>query len=42
MGHAGNIRSITLDAYSKGLAGGERVDAVTRVVAAVVTEPKPL
>ena len=30
MGHAGNIRSITLDAYSKGLAGRERVVHHTR------------
>ena len=38
MGHAGNTGSITLDVYSK-TWWEERVDAVTRVVEAVFTEP---
>jgi integrase len=39
MGHAGNSGSITLDVYSK-TWWEERVDAVTRVVEAVFTEPE--
>jgi hypothetical protein len=39
MGHAGNTGSITLDVYSKSW-WDERVDAVTRVVEAVFTEPE--
>jgi integrase len=38
MGHAGSTGSITLDVYSK-TWWDERVDAVTRVVEAVFTEP---
>lgn len=38
MGHSGNTGSITLDVYSK-TWWEERVDAVTRVVEAVMTEP---
>ncbi len=38
MGHAGSTGSITLDVYSK-TWWEERVDAVTRVVEAVLTEP---
>jgi hypothetical protein len=38
MGHAGNTGSITLDVYSQ-TWWEERVDAVTRVVEAVFTEP---
>jgi hypothetical protein len=38
MGHAGSTGSITLDVYSK-TWWEERVDAVTRVVEAVFTEP---
>ncbi len=39
MGHAGSTGSITLDVYSK-TWWEERVDAVTRVVEAVMTEPE--
>ncbi len=39
MGHAGSTGSITLDVYSK-TWWEERVDAVTRVVEAVFTEPE--
>jgi hypothetical protein len=39
MGHAGNTGSITLDVYSK-TWWDERVEAVTRVVEAVFTEPE--
>jgi hypothetical protein len=39
MGHAGSTGSITLDVYSK-TWWDERVDAVTRVVEAVFTEPE--
>jgi len=39
MGHAGSSGSITLDVYSK-TWWDERVDAVTRVVEAVFTEPE--
>ncbi len=39
MGHSGNTGSITLDVYSK-TWWEERVDAVTRVVEAVMTEPE--
>lgn len=39
MGHAGSTGSITLDFYSKSW-WEERVDAVTRVVEAVFTEPE--
>jgi integrase len=39
MGHAGSTGSITLDVYSKSW-WDERVDAVTRVVEAVFTEPE--
>jgi integrase len=39
MGHAGATGSITLDVYSKSW-WDERVDAVTRVVEAVMTEPE--
>lgn len=39
MGHAGGTGSITLDVYSKSW-WEERVDAVTRVVEAVFTEPE--
>jgi hypothetical protein len=39
MGHAGSTGSITLDVYSKSW-WEERVDAVTRVVEAVFTEPE--
>jgi len=39
MGHAGGSGSITLDVYSK-TWWDERVDAVTRVVEAVFTEPE--
>ncbi len=39
MGHAGNTGFITLDIYSKSW-WDERVDAVTRVVEAVFTEPE--
>ena len=39
MGHAGSTGSITLDVYSK-TWWDERVDAVTRVVEAVMTEPE--
>jgi hypothetical protein len=38
MGHAGNTGSITLDVYSK-TWWDERVEAVTRIVEAVLTEP---
>jgi len=38
MGHAGNTGSITVDVYSK-TWWDERVDAVTRIVEAVLTEP---
>ncbi len=38
MGHAGNTGSITLDVYSKTWRE-ERVDAVTRLVEAVMTDP---
>jgi hypothetical protein len=38
MGHAGNTGSITLDVYSK-TWWDERVEAVTRIVEAVFTEP---
>jgi hypothetical protein len=39
-GHAGGTGSITLDVYSK-TWWEERVDTVTRVVEAVMTEPDP-
>ncbi len=39
MGHAGGTGSITLDVYSKSW-WEERVDTVTRVVEAVMTEPE--
>jgi len=39
MGHAGGTGSITLDVYSK-TWWDERVDAVTRIVEAVFTEPE--
>src|SRR3954468_4368349 len=39
MGRAGNTDSITLDVYSKSW-WDERLDAVTRVVEAVFTEPE--
>jgi hypothetical protein len=39
MGHAGSTGSITLDVYSK-TWWDERVDAVTRIVEAVFTEPE--
>jgi integrase len=39
MGHSGSTGSITLDVYSK-TWWDERVDAVTRVVEAVMTEPE--
>jgi hypothetical protein len=39
MGHTGSTGSITLDVYSK-TWWEERVDAVTRVVEAVMTEPE--
>ena len=39
MGHAGNTGSVTLDVYSK-TWWDERVEAVTRVVEAVFTEPE--
>jgi hypothetical protein len=39
MGHAGSTGSITLDVYSK-TWWDERVDAVTRVLEAVFTEPE--
>ncbi len=39
MGHSGTTGSITLDVYSK-TWWEERVDAVTRVVEAVFTEPE--
>jgi integrase len=39
MGHAGSTGSVTLDVYSK-TWWDERVDAVTRVVEAVMTEPE--
>jgi hypothetical protein len=39
MGHAGGTGSITLDVYSKSW-WDERVETVTRVVEAVMTEPE--